>query len=154
VAPAQRPQRQPVRGGALNLNVHFHCIIPDTVFVREDGQVRFVGLAPPCDDAVMAVLRRIVARLEPLLRPRLAATDGDARPLDALAAARAEALHFPGPSRHLADASWLLPHGARPRRIGRQHHPRPGASVGDSAMLALEVRGRPVVMDQQPWHAS
>jgi hypothetical protein len=30
----------------------------------------------------------------------------------------------------------------------------PGASVGDSAMLALEVRGRPLVMDQQPWHAS
>ncbi len=74
-------------GGALNLNVHFHCIIPDGVFVREDGQVRFVGLAPPCDDAVMAVLRRIVARLEPLLRPRLAATDGDARPVDALGAA-------------------------------------------------------------------
>ncbi len=83
-------------GGALNLNVHFHCIIPDGVFVREDGQVRFVGLAPPCDDAVMAVLRRIVARLEPLLRPRLAATDGDARPVDALGAAQAEALHSQG----------------------------------------------------------
>jgi len=83
-------------GGALNLNVHFHCIIPDGVFVREDGQVRFVGLAPPCGDAVMAVLRRIVARLEPLLRPRLAATDGDARPVDALGTAQAEALHSQG----------------------------------------------------------
>ncbi len=34
-------------GGALNLNVHFHCVIPDGVFVRENGNVRFVALAPP-----------------------------------------------------------------------------------------------------------
>ena len=27
-------------GGALNLNVHFHCVIPDGVFVREEGAVR------------------------------------------------------------------------------------------------------------------
>src|SRR5437870_4206484 len=44
----------------------------------------------------MAVLRRIVARLELLLRPRLAVADGDARPRDALGAAQAEALHSLG----------------------------------------------------------
>jgi len=48
-------------GGALNLNVHFHCVIPDGVFVREDDGLRFVELAPPSDDEVMAVLRRVVA---------------------------------------------------------------------------------------------
>ena len=83
-------------GGALNLNVHFHCVIPDGVVVREDGRVRFVELAPPSDDDVMAALRRIAARLERLLRPRLAAADADARPLDALGVGQAEALHSLG----------------------------------------------------------
>jgi len=59
------------------------------VFVREDDGVRFVELAPPSDDEVMAVLRRVVARLERLLRPRLASREADARPLDALGAAQA-----------------------------------------------------------------
>src|SRR5207237_791342 len=59
-------------GGALNLNVHFHCVIPDGVFIRENGTVRFVALAPPSDGDLMAVLRRSVARLDGLLRPRLA----------------------------------------------------------------------------------
>jgi hypothetical protein len=36
-------------GGALNLNVHFHCAIPDGVFVRENGSVRYVELAPPSE---------------------------------------------------------------------------------------------------------
>jgi len=47
----------------------------------------------------MAVLRRIVARLELLFRPRLAVADGDARPLDGLGAAQAEALHSQGAAR-------------------------------------------------------
>jgi len=85
-------------GGALNLNVHFHCAIPDGVFVRENGRVRFVELAPPSDDDVMAVLRRAVARLERLLRPRLVAAQADARPMDALGAAQAEAMHVMGTS--------------------------------------------------------
>jgi len=84
-------------GGALNLNVHFHCAIPDGVFVRENGRMRFVELAPPSDD-VMAVLRRAVARLERLLRPRLVAAQADARPMDALGAAQAEAMHVMGTS--------------------------------------------------------
>jgi hypothetical protein len=46
----------------------------------------------------MAVLRRAVARLERLLRPRLVATQADARPMDALGAAQAEAMHVMGTS--------------------------------------------------------
>src|SRR5712675_86832 len=83
-------------GGALNLNVHFDCVTPDGVFVRENGSVRFVALAPPSDDEVMAVLRRIVARRDDLLRPRLASAEADARPLDALGAAQAEAMNSLG----------------------------------------------------------
>jgi hypothetical protein len=58
--------------------------------------VRFVALAPPSDDDMMAVLRRVVARLDRLLRPRLMAAHADARPLDALGAAQAEAMHVLG----------------------------------------------------------
>jgi len=76
--------------------VHFHCVIPDGVFVRESGSVRFVELAPPSDDDLMAVLRRVVARLERLLRPRLMAAQADARPLDALGSAQAEGMHMLG----------------------------------------------------------
>ena len=83
-------------GGVLNLNVHFHCVIPDGVFVRDDAGVRFVELAPPSDDEVMDVLRRVAARLERLLRPRLASREDDARPLDALGAAQTEAMNSLG----------------------------------------------------------
>ncbi len=58
--------------------------------------MRFVELAPPSDDDLMAVLRRVVARLERLLRPRLMAAQADARPLDALGSAQAEAMHMLG----------------------------------------------------------
>ncbi len=51
-------------GVALNLNVHFHCVIPDGVFVRQNGNVRFVALAPPSDEDVLAVLRRMAAALK------------------------------------------------------------------------------------------
>jgi hypothetical protein len=76
--------------------VHFHCVIPDGVFVRQNGHVRFVALAPPSDEDVLAVLRRMVVRLERLLRPRLASAENDARPLDALGAAQAEAMNALG----------------------------------------------------------
>ena len=85
-------------GGALNLNVHFHCVIPDGVFVREGGALRFVALAPPSDADVAAVLRRIVVRLVRLLRPWLASAEDDARPLDALGAAQVEAMKSLGTS--------------------------------------------------------
>jgi hypothetical protein len=71
-------------------------VIPDAVFVRENGSVRFVALAPPSDDEAMAVLRRIAACLDDLLRPRLASAEADARPLDALGAAQAEAMNSLG----------------------------------------------------------
>ena len=81
-------------GGALNLNVHFHCIIPDGVFERECGEVRFVQLGAPTDDEIGAVLRRIVARLMRMLRPRAAAAEADASPLDALGLAQSESLQL------------------------------------------------------------
>ena len=83
-------------GGALNLNVHFHCVIPDGVFTRDEGAVRFVPLGPPADSELEAILRRIVLRLLQVLRPRSEALDME-QP-DALASAQSEALMLPAAS--------------------------------------------------------
>jgi len=44
-------------GGALNLNVHFHCVVPDGVFAGEEAMVRFVPLGAPPDEEVEAIVR-------------------------------------------------------------------------------------------------
>src|SRR5437660_187635 len=56
-------------GGALNLNVHFHCVVPDGVFVREGGALHFVAVRPPTDEEVQTVLLRVARWLDRLLRP-------------------------------------------------------------------------------------
>jgi len=96
-------------GSALNLNVHFHCVVPDGVWVREEGGVQFVPLPGLTDDDVAQVLRSLERCIRALLKPRLDALREDARPPDALAASQAEsvsALRGKPPdkseSRHLA----------------------------------------------------
>jgi hypothetical protein len=80
-------------GSALNLNVHFHSIVVDGVFVRmDDGAVRFLALPAPSDEVLKEVLRRVEARLTKLLRPLRRASEDDARPLDALGYAQAESI--------------------------------------------------------------
>src|SRR5262249_46446627 len=76
-------------GGHLNLNVHFHALLPDGVFERAaDGTLRFRQLDPPDDDDVAAVTRRIVRRVHALVNQHRAEDDVDAPP-DAPAAAPA-----------------------------------------------------------------
>src|SRR3954466_6410566 len=72
-------------GGALNLNVHFHCLVPDGVFVEEKQRIRFVALPCPSEDEVRDVLGRIARRVRKLLRPRTEATECDTRDPGALA---------------------------------------------------------------------
>jgi len=79
-------------GGALNLNVHFHCVIPDGVFLEQDGAIRFVTLPAPSVEDVAQVLGRISRRVRKLLRPRLDAAHADASCPDALAAAQADSV--------------------------------------------------------------
>jgi hypothetical protein len=79
-------------GGALNLNVHFHCVLPDGVWIREEGVVRFVPLPGLTNDNVVEVLRRTERRVRALLKLRLDALREDARPPDALAASQAESI--------------------------------------------------------------
>jgi hypothetical protein len=55
-------------GSALNLNVHFHTLVPDGVFIEEGtGPARFEPLDAPSDEEVMAILLRIVRRTAKLL---------------------------------------------------------------------------------------
>jgi hypothetical protein len=65
-------------GGALNLNAHFHCVIPDGVFVDADAAIRFVALPAASGDELAQVLGRIFRRIRKLLRPRLDAVQADA----------------------------------------------------------------------------
>ena len=46
-------------GSALNLNVHFHMVVPDGAFVREGSAVRFVPLPRLTADELGKVLERI-----------------------------------------------------------------------------------------------
>jgi hypothetical protein len=55
-------------GGALNLNVHFHTLALDGVFVREpNGSLRFVAAKAPTDEEVEALLGVIRTRVLRLL---------------------------------------------------------------------------------------
>jgi len=83
-------------GGSLNLNVHFHYVVPDGVFARDEGGVRFVPLGPPADSELEAILRCVVIRLLRLLRPRSEALEMELP--DALASAQSEALLLPAAS--------------------------------------------------------
>ena len=58
-------------GGALNLNVHFHTLAVDGVFVREpDGSLRFMAAKAPTDGEVEALLGLIRKRVLRLLARR------------------------------------------------------------------------------------
>jgi len=79
-------------GSALNLNVHFHAVVPDGVFAREAGAVRFVALGAPSDEELRAILLRIARRVRKLLKPKRDAARDDATPPDTLALAQAESV--------------------------------------------------------------
>ena len=51
-------------GSALNLNLHFHTLVPDGVFYEDaDGQMLFRPLDPPTRSALEKLIRKIVPRL-------------------------------------------------------------------------------------------
>jgi len=74
-------------GGGLNLNVHFHTLVLEGVFVEgADGALRFWALPPPTDDEVGMLLAAIAARVERLLRRRdFASGEGDVSGPDPIA---------------------------------------------------------------------
>jgi len=74
-------------GGGLNLNVHFHTLVLEGVFVEgADGALRLWALPPPTDDEVGMLLAAIAARVERLLRRRdFASGEGDVSGPDPIA---------------------------------------------------------------------
>jgi hypothetical protein len=72
-------------GSALNLNIHFHSLLMDGVFVTDAfGQPAFQSLAPPTLDDLHRVAARIAAAVLALLRRRgvwLDDLDGDEDPV-------------------------------------------------------------------------
>ena len=81
---------------ALRLNIHFHVVAPDGVFVRtDDGAVSFRRLPPPEDADVEQLLRLCAVRMLRLLRKEV----GDSEPeRDALAVLDAASLSSPVPA--------------------------------------------------------
>ena len=58
-------------GSAANLNIHLHCLVLDGVYRRSaDGTPEFVEAPAPSDEALQAVLHRIITRLMKLLTRR------------------------------------------------------------------------------------
>jgi hypothetical protein len=102
-------------GGALNLSVHFHCVLPDGVWIREAGGLQFVKLAKPTDEEVQQILLRIEQRVRKLLKPGLEASRGDARPPDALALSQAESVAALRWCSSRASCSGGWPRWCRPR---------------------------------------
>ena len=83
-------------GSALNLNVHFHCLLLEGVYVPgPDGKPVLVPLEGPSEAEVRQVLARVRRRLDKLLAAR--GLDAPAEPSSPLERTLATALHLPLP---------------------------------------------------------
>ena len=96
--------------GLVNLNVHFHLVVPDGVFVDDENRLAFALHPVPTSADVVAILERIVRRIARRLADE-ARDDSVEEGGDVLAQVQAEAA-----------ATWRSP-----GRIMRSahHHNRP-----------------------------
>jgi hypothetical protein len=95
-------------GGLVNLNVHFHVVIPDGVFVDDPEGLRFALHPVPTSADVLAILDRIVRRVVRRLAADSRDDDADTPP-DVLAQVQAEAA-----------ATWRSPSDAQPTVRGAE----------------------------------
>jgi hypothetical protein len=98
-------------GGAINLNVHFHTLVPDGLFdLSGPGPPRFVPIQAPSDEEVAKVLTAVirkVARLG-LLDDEDGWTGAEEDALAALQAAEVDRrLRFPDPLKHARRSAHL-----------------------------------------------
>jgi hypothetical protein len=65
-------------GGAMNLNVHGHALVPDGVFVLEGERYVLVPLGPPEEADLLAMTARLARRVTALLQRRYQSLDEEA----------------------------------------------------------------------------
>ena len=58
-----------MKGSAANLNIHLHCLVLDGVYRRTDGEPVFVEVTAPTDEALQALLHKIIGRLDVVADP-------------------------------------------------------------------------------------
>jgi hypothetical protein len=91
-------------GGFVNLNVHFHTLVPDGVFVSDDDgkKKRFIALEPPTDEDVVSLTQKLIRRTTKILSRH--EIDGDSAH-DALSQTQAASLqtNFSFPANHNAN---------------------------------------------------
>ena len=57
-------------GSAANLNIHLHCLVLDGVYRHSaDGTPEFVEVAAPTDEALQAVLHKVITRMTQAAHP-------------------------------------------------------------------------------------
>lgn len=78
-------------GGLVNLNVHYHLVVPDGVFGDDGEQLRFVMLPVPTNQDVLEILDRIVRRVARRLAAEACDDDDMPAASDVLAQVQAEA---------------------------------------------------------------
>jgi hypothetical protein len=72
-------------GGALNLNVHFHTLALDGVYIAREGRpIRFHPLPPPDDSEVARVTALVACRIDRLLERRGLGASADLEDADPL----------------------------------------------------------------------
>jgi hypothetical protein len=96
-------------GGLVNLNVHYHVLVPDGVFVEDGDGLRFEMHPVPTNADVLAILDRIVRRVARRLAADARDDDDADKPPDVLAQVQAEAA-----------ATWRSPSDAKPTVRGAE----------------------------------
>ena len=72
-------------GGAINLNIHLHTLVPDGVYYQDDTrQIRFQRLPQPSDSEVAQITERIARRIIRLLERRGLGPTADPEEADSL----------------------------------------------------------------------
>lgn len=96
-------------GTALNVNVHFHALVPDGVFVQSDNGLVFIELAPPTDEDIARIVQRIAKRVNVLLEHPEEEDQGNDAIDSALGESVAQTLSVM-PSENKQRALWEHPH--------------------------------------------
>ncbi len=84
-------------GSLINLNCHFHCLLPDGVFIQHEGEVEFRPIPPPSHEDIDRLVQQIARATEKLIARRLESGLAD-EPLGLLhveQAAGVESYRFP-----------------------------------------------------------